>query len=596
MKRKGTILRERLHHFVGLSLIVFPLVLFWQVGHHPFVNYLDDFYVTANRHVQTGLTWEGTRWAFTTTYGSDWRPLTWLSLMLDNQLYGLNPKGYHLTHLVLHAANTLLLFAVFRRMTGALWRSAFVAALFAIHPLHVESVAWVAERQGPLGAFFWLLTVSAYLRYMERPNLHRYIWMALVFSLGLMASPILKSLPFALLLLDYWPLDRLRASEGGWEKGWKLFREKLPLFALAAASGIMVYWARRKGVSVGPFERLPFSIRLENSIVSYFHYIGQMIWPSRLAVFYPPLENGEPIWKVAGAILLLMGVTVLAIWQGKKRPYLAVGWFWYLGTLPLVNGGGMADRNTYIPLIGLFAILSWGAPECVAGWRDCGRAIALSAGALLSVLTGWTWFQIGYWQNSAALFEHALEVTENNYLAHNNLGFALDDLGRYEEAKAHYLKALEIKPDFAIAHNNLGFAFEREGRLDEAVAHYRDAIQIELSYDMAHNNLAVALAKQGKFNEAIFHFQHVLAGNPEYETVLNNFGFVLAKQGKLQEAVEKYAEAVRINPSFDLAHFNLGVAYFKLGRTVEADKEFHIALRINPKLSEAVKRAEISLP
>jgi hypothetical protein len=394
---------------IYLTLALATLAVFWQVLGHDFVNYDDPDYVYRNPNVQSGITLSSIKWAFTTGHAANWHPLTWLSHMLDWQLFGDNPGWHHLTNLFLHIANTLLLFAVLKRMTNALWRSAFVAAAFALHPLHVESVAWVAERKDVLSTLFWMLTIAAYLRYLERPGTGRYLLTLLIFALGLMAKPMLVTLPFVLLLLDYWPLGRFQFGQIVKSVGqqsrkslnafshWKLSRhlllEKVPLFALSAISSIVTFLVQRTAGAVTSVETLPLKLRIANTFVSYLTYIQKMVWPSRLAMFYPYPDKTDLIWQTVVFALLLLIISLGVIWLMRRRRYLLTGWLWYLGTLVPVIGlvqvgdQALADRYTYVPLTGLFIIIAWGVPDLIAKWRFRKHALAASA---IAVLLAWS--------------------------------------------------------------------------------------------------------------------------------------------------------------------------------------------------------------
>lgn len=463
--------QHRLERLVCLLLIVATLAVFQQLPEYDFVNIDDYYYVTENVHVTRGLTREGIIWAFTTLHANNWHPLTWLSHMLDCQLFGLKPGMHHLTNLLLHMANSTLLLLVLKRMTGALWRSAFAAALFALHPLHVESVAWVAERKDVLSTLFWLLTVWGYAGYVEYPGRNRYLLVLLFFALGLMAKPMLVTLPFILLLLDYWPLGRVKLWEsreggsGGIQRSsaLHLVREKIPFFALTLASGIVTVVAQYKGGAVRSLNLLPLDVRIANALVSYVGYIGKMIWPQHLAIFYPH-PGALPTWQVVGAGLLLLSLSIILLRAAGRFPYLGVGWLWYLGTLVPVIGlvqvgdQAMADRYTYVPLIGLFVLIAWGIPDLMARWRYRQIALTISAVIVVFCCTVSTWSHVKHWRNGTALFTHAVNVTADNALAHDGLGFALARQGRLDEAIAHYSEALRIKPGYAKARYNLEHA------------------------------------------------------------------------------------------------------------------------------------------
>lgn len=479
--------------------------------------------------------------------------------------------------------------------------------MFALHPLHVESVAWVAERKDVLSGFFWMLTMWTYVRYVERPGLNRYLLVLLSFSLGLLSKPMLVTLPFVLLLLDYWPLRRFQFAQSTKNPKlstskpihssnrrslvFSLIREKVPFFILSGVSSILTIIAQQKIGTVAPLEIYRVDIRIANALVSYVSYIGKMIWPHKLAVFYPhPVTL--PVWEVIGSGLLLAGVSVLVIWAARKRPYHMVGWFWYLGTLVPVIGlmqvgaQAMADRYTYIPLIGLFVMIAWGVPERLAGWRYRKVILSTSAGVALLILMMVTRLQVNHWQNDITLFKHSFTVTSDNFVVHNNLGIVLARQGKTEEAIAHYTEALRISPYNANIHCNLGVAFAKQGKVQEAIAHYAEALRIEPDYVEAHNNLGVALAGQGKIDEAMAHYAEALRIDPHHSIAHYNLGVALGEQGKTEEAIAHLTEAIRIKPDYALAHHNLGIALARQGKIQEAITCFTKALQINPDYAE----------
>jgi len=434
-----------------LFLTITTIIVYWQVRTYDFINCDDNLYVIENPSVFSGLTFKNVIWAFTDAHAGNWHPVTWLSHMLDCQVFGLNPGRHHLTNLFFHIANTLLLFLILRMMTGALWQSGFVAALFALHPLHVESVAWIAERKDVLSTFFWMLTMYSYVRYVRAPGLERYWPVLLFFILGLMAKPMLVTLPFVLLLLDYWPLGRFNAgaSHKNTSAVAGLIREKIPLFVFVAASCSITFFVQKSSGAVRSLEDFSFTVRLANALVSYGGYLAKMVWPHSLAIFYP--HPGMPsALKIAGACLMLIGISYVAVKTASKHPYMIVGWLWYVGTLVPVIGlvqvgpQAMADRYTYIPLIGIFIMIAWGIPEAVASWRQkrvCLPVLGIGAVILLSALT---WGQAAYWKNSHTLFKHAISVTEKNYTIHYNLGIALFDQGGKTEAITHFAEATRL--------------------------------------------------------------------------------------------------------------------------------------------------------
>jgi len=564
---------------ICLVLITAVLFVYWQVGDHEFINYDDNVYITDNAQVQEGITTKGIIWAFTTSHTGNWHPLTWISHMLDCTLYGLKPGGHHLTNVLLHMANAILLFVVLRWMTGAIWRSALVAALFALHPLHAESVAWVAERKDVLSTLFWMLTMMAYVHYVNRPGWKRYLLVLINYSLGLMAKPMLVTLPFVLLLLDYWPLNRFqpRAVTGSVKDQPPGFRssgdfkspilkavmEKAPLFLMSLVSCVVTVMAQQEAGAISSLEIVPFKFRIANALVSFVAYMGKMIWPQDLAVFYPHPGSDLQIWKPVAAGLFLLIVSTVALWVAQRCRYLFVGWLWYLGTLVPVIGlvqvgeQAMADRYTYVPLIGLFIVVVWGFADLVKTWRSRRWVASISAAVLVLALMAASWLQVAHWKNSVKLFKHALDATTNNYVAHYTLGNALALQGNLAGSVSHYNKALQINPNFAEAHSNLGNALALQGNLSEANSHYYKALQINPDHAEAHRNLAVGLDRQGKHQEAIQHYAEALRIRPHDAQSHNNLGVALAEQGRLEEAVAHFTEALRIDPNFKEAQRNL---------------------------------------
>ncbi|MCK5722984.1 MAG: tetratricopeptide repeat protein, partial [Gammaproteobacteria bacterium] len=565
---------------ISLLLIAAILISYWQVKDFDFICFDDKPYVTENRRVQSGLTVKGFIWAFTTFHASNWHPLTWLSHMLDCELYGLNPMGHHWTSLHIHIANTLLLFFILQYMTGALWRSAFVAALFALHPLHVESIAWVAERKDVLSTFFGMLALLAYCRYAKQPSLAGYLLIILFLSMGLMAKPMLVTLPFLLLLLDFWPLERLR-----FVTVFRLVLEKIPLFVPVIISSCLTFMAQQSSGAVKSLESFPLTVRAANAFVSYASYAVKAIWPHNLTVFYPHPGNSLPLWQVFGAILLVGGASVLAIRSLKKYPYIAVGLFWYLGTLVPVIGliqvgpQAMADRYTYIPMTGLFIIIAWGFSDLSTKWHYRKIVLTLFAVIILSVLAVSTFFQLGYWRSSIALFEYAVNITENNYLAHNNLGAALLEKGKFDKAVLHIKESLRIEPGCKAALYNLGAALSAQGKLDKAVLHYNDVLKINPEDAIVHNNLADVLSGQGKLDEAVLHYNKALKINSDHADAHCSLGSLLARQNKFKEAIFHLAEAIRINPDYAEAYNEIGVILFQQGKYKKAEVFFSKAVQ-----------------
>ena len=573
---------------LGLALVLLTLAVYGQVGGHRFINYDDPAYVTTNPMVTGGLSPAAARWAFTTFHEANWHPLTWLSHQLDVQLFGLAPRGHHLHSVLLHLANVLLLFLFLIRATGAVGRSAFVAALFAVHPLRVESVAWVAERKDVLATLFGLLTLLAYERSIQHRAAVPYLAALAFFALGLMAKPMLVTLPFLLLLLDLWPFGRWQPGSGQLRP---LLVEKLPFFLLTAVSAVVTYLAQATGGAVSSLESLPFLARLGNAVISYARYLGKFLVPTGLSVYYP-LYLPQPTWQIVPAGLLLLAVTLLVIRPARHSPALAVGWFWYLGMLVPVIGlvqvgtQALADRYAYLPTVGLALMLAWGVPELLNGRRGQ-RAITAAGVAGVVVLALLAWRQAGFWRDSRTLFSHAIAVTENNYLAELNLGNALQDERRYAEAIPHYNRSLQLKPAQALAHNNLGISLEETDQLDRALRHYRAALDINPRFVEGYYNLASALARLGRADEALAANAEALRLAPDSAQPFNSRGYVLLKLGRPAEAIPDLEQALRLWPAYPAAHFNLGLALASQRRFREAVDHFAATLAVDPNFPGA---------
>ena len=593
---------------ICIFLMVATFCIYSQVQDHEFINFDDDLYITNNLNVQAGLTSESVEWAFTTFATGNWFPLTWFSHMLDYQLYGSHAKGHHLTSLFFHIANSLLLFLVLFRMTGGIWQSGFVAAMFALHPLNVESVAWAAERKNVLSTLFLLITMWTYLRYTEKSSIKRYSLVFLFFTLGLMSKPMLVTFPFVLLLIDYWPLRRLKFEqergnneilEKNTAKGPGVFRlvlEKVPLFILAIGLSIVTYIAQKSFGNMNYTEHLTVFTRITNAMVSYLEYLGKMVWPEKLAMFYPHPGNNLPVWKGILCGMALVGITVISIKLIRKVPYFAVGWFWYLGTLvPVigivqVGGVAMADRYSYIPLIGIFIIVAWGVPELLKEWHYRKNVLKASAGILILTLMPITWIQISHWKSSITVFKHAIKVTDKKYpnfaLVHNNLGNALSAERKIEEAISHYKMAIKIKPDYALPHNNLGITLVAEGNNEEATSHYKMAIKLKPDYDEAHYNLGVTLVAEGNNEEAISHYKMAIKLKPDFADAYNNLGIALVAEGKNEEATSHYKMAIKLNPNYANAYNNLGNALLDKGRISEAISHYKMAIKLKSDFAQ----------
>lgn len=562
--------------YAFLTVAVFAA--YWQVLHFGFVNYDDPVYIADNPYVRDGITWTGVVWAFTHSFAGNWFPLTWIAHMLDCQLFGLDAGAHHFTNLAIHAAAASLLFAVLRRITQARWPSAMVAALFALHPLHVESVAWIAERKDVLSALFWMLTLGAYARYVARPEPARYAWTLVAFGLGLMAKPMLVTLPLVLLLLDYWPFAR----------GFRI-REKLPFLALSAAVSVVTYAAHAEAKAVVSLETIPLGMRVENALVQCATYIGKMFWPSGLAIFYP-YPTGSLVWQAALAGVGIAAVTVMAIRMARKRPYLIVGWLWFLITLApvigLIQAGqqSRADRYMYIPMIGLSMALVWGAAELLQGRPQAQVALAAAVCAACAAVT---WSQVGYWEDGVKLFQRAVDVTGDNYVARFNLAHELREQGNDAGAIRQLEEAVRIRLDSGLAHDELGKLLGKQGRLDEALAQLR-AAEVALPEDAAiHFRIGILLGTAGHAGQAADELSQAIRLDPRNADAHRNLGISLAMMDRLPEAAAQFRTAVSLKPDDANVRFDLATALANLGQTREAIEQLSEAVRLKPDFSEA---------
>ncbi len=626
---------------IPVLLILASLAAYWPVRHAQFTNFDDPVYVTNNPDVFHGLTWHGLAWAFTTIHGSNWHPLTWLSHMADCSLFGENAAGPHLVNVGFHTVNSILLFLLLLRMTGAVWRSGFVAALFALHPLHVESVAWISERKDVLSTFFGLLALWAYVGYVRKSEARSpksegspkseiraaagirqesapkdtqhasritfhvsrftdhasicYLLSLFFFTLGLLSKPMLVTLPFVLLLLDYWPLQRLQFKTQGSRLKLlsALVREKLPFFALSAASSAVTFWAQKTGGAVVPMERMLLPDRLANATASCLQYLTRTFWPTKLAAYYP-FPADLPVTEAIMGVLLLGAVTLVAVVTARRAPYLVVGWLWFIGLLVPVIGlvqvgsQAMADRYTYLPLVGMFLAVVWVVAEATARWRWQRLALSLGGASLLAACFVCTRVQAGYWQNSIILFSHAIQVTGDNALAQHNLGHALSLSGNQDEAIKHFNEAIRIKPGYPQAYFNRGNAYGVQDNLAQAIADYHEAIHFKPDYEQAYYNLGKALALEGKLEEARTNFLAALRCKPDYAEAETRLGNVLVLQGETQEALQHLTAAVRIGPDNDESQYFLGAALARQKRFAEAAAAFRAAIRANPNYASAL--------
>jgi len=627
-------------------LLLATIATYWPATRGDFVNYDDDLHVTANAQVQKGLTWESVKWALVTPVNCIWHPITVLSHMADCQLFGLNPWGHHLTSVLLHAVNTVLVFLFMRGLTGALWRSVLVAALFGWHPLHVESVAWVSERKDLLSGLFGLLALMAYARYAQdsgekaesrkqkaesqkpaTPNTQHatrntfhasnfYLLSLFFLALGLMSKPMLVTWPFVMLLLDYWPLGRMgkrmQNAEGRRQNVaasdtqhatrntphvsritlLPLLVEKIPFFVLVALASVVTFLVQRHTGALAAGESLPLGARVGNALISYGRYLGKLFWPTELAVVYP--HPGQwPLVQVVLAGAVILGISVL-FWAGRRRyPCLLMGWLWFCGTLvpviQIVQTGShaMADRYMYFPALGGLILVTWGMYELTRGWRFQTLALAVAGGVAISGCLVLTRQQIGYWKDSETLFRHALEVTENNDGAHNGLGIALDQKGQMEEAILQFQEAIRLKPRYASAYCNLGIALNKNGQVDEAIRQFQEAIRLKPDQPGAHYGLGIVLSRKGQMDEAIRQFQEAIRLKPDYAEAHNELGIALGRKGQMDESIHEFQEAARLKLGYAEAHYNLGLVLGLRGQTDEAIRHFEAALKARPGYPEA---------
>lgn len=539
---------------VVAGLASLTALVYWQLSEHEFLMYDDYGYVVTNFHIQPGITWENIVWAFTQGYVANWHPLTWISHMLDFQLFGFDPAGHHVHNVLLHILVSLLLFLVLERMTGGFWQSAFVAAVFALHPLHVESVAWVSERKDTLSALFWILTMAGYDAYVKKPVAWRYVLVLILFSLGLMAKPMLVTLPLALILLDYWPLRRFSLERGTGRRriAWNLVLEKVPLLLLSIGSSIITFIVQRQGGAISTLEGLPVTVRLGNAVLSYFRYLGKFLWPTDLAAFYPIGTIG-PVVLIVILALVLLAFTVLSI-RLRQYPYLSVGWLWYVGTLVPVIGivqvgaQAMADRYMYLPMIGVLIPLTWGVEEFSRRLPNRVAVLSIVSGVLLGAMALLSNRQAGYWKNTTTLFEHTLSVTTDNWMAHYNLGAAYEQAGELEKARYHYQRTAEIHPGLSTVHYDLGKVLGLLGSHEEAVAHLRKAIEMRPDLERAYLRLGVELVKVGDVPAALPNFRKAYEFNRYYGDPYHNAGLILVEIGKLDEALTCLRRAFEANP------------------------------------------------
>jgi tetratricopeptide (TPR) repeat protein len=571
----------RLSWLVGALLVLGTVACYWPVSHFDFINLDDPVYVYSEPVVRRGLTWYGFGWAFRSFSGGNWNPLVWLSHMADCQLYGVRPGGHHVTNLFFHALDVILLFLAWRALTGTLWRSAFVAAIFAWHPMHVESVAWVAERKDVMSAAFWFGSMWAYALFARASGPQRarfYGASLLLFALGLMCKSMLVTLPLVFLLLDYWPLRRQ-------ERPVRLLQEKVPFLLLSiAASGLAVWSQSSVGATGNP---PPIMFRIENAAVTYAIYLQKFIWPAVMAVFYP-LPHDIPAWSAVGTAVLLIGLSIVFLRHSKSHRYAAVGWLWFLGTLVPVIGlvqvgmQSMADRYTYIPYIGLAVLMSWCLGELAARWPQAKAAVIAFAGVALLAYGAMTVRQMSYWRSNEPLYQHAIAVTSGNYMAYNNLGNMLLDEARLPEAKANYEKVVKLMPTAAKPYNNLGNIYAMQNRLTDAMPNFRKAIELDPSLPEAHYNLGNAYYETGKIPEAIAELKIALRLKADYALAQARLIDALMKAGRPEEAIGYARDRIHADPSDAHARFTLGWAYQAAGQPELALASYRESLQMAP--------------
>jgi tetratricopeptide (TPR) repeat protein len=600
-------------HLFALLCLVLALVttaLYWPITHDGFVDFDDEQYIIGNPHITPGLTWTNVAWAFQSGEAANWHPLTWLSHMADCDLYGVDPGGHHLTNLLFHVANTLLLFLLLNQMTGATWRSFFVAAFFAWHPLHVESVAWASERKDTLSTFFWLLTLLAYARYARsrsrvegrrssaetatpafdsRRSALDYFLALFFFACGLMSKPMVVTLPFVLLLLDFWPLNRITNCELRIGNLRNLVVEKIPFFILAAAASVVTFLVQKNG---GAMAGTSFGLRVENVVLAYVRYISKLFWPQDLAIVYS-FPRQWPALLAAGAALLLLVWTALLLFRARQNPPLAVGWFWFLGTLVPVIGlvqvgaQSIADRYTYIPSIGFFIVLVWGACDLAQRWPQTGKFFPLAGISALVGCLGATSIQIGYWHDSEKLFLHAIGVTTDNYVAENCLGKTYEKMGRNDRALVLYENAVKIEPRYPQSQFNLALCLLGYGQTNEALEHLRIAARLEPHDPDIQYDLAIYFTQHGGADDAARGFQAALADRPDFPEAQTAFGLLLVREKKFAEALPHFAATVRLKPDDAEARFNLGLALLDNHQPADAETQFAAEVKLTPRETKA---------
>jgi tetratricopeptide (TPR) repeat protein len=586
--------------FVYVGIVVATLVAYEPIRHNYFVSYDDDLYMK-NPAVTGGITHDSIILAFTKLYAANWHPLTWLSHMLDYRLFGLNPTGHHLVSVAIHIVNALLLFWILTNITGTMWASAFIAAVFALHPLQVESVAWIAERKTVLSGLFWFLTMAAYIHYVRKPGFGRYLAVLLVFGLCIMTKPIVITLPLVLLLLDYWPLERIRGRKtedrrqrtqdrgqysGGASTG-RLIAEKIPLLAMSAILGVLTVIAQQSGGAIGTLDKVPLDHRIANAFVSYVKYIGKLVWPSDLAVFYPPSHSNLLNTTTVICAFIFIVISTMSIYIGRRKKYIAVGWLWFVGTLvPMiglvqVGDQAMANRYMYLPMLGLLIIIAMAGKELIAKLPQLKTIAAITAVTAILSLLILTQMQVRHWRNSITLFEYALSVTEDNAITENSYACALFNEDRLDEAEQHFGNTLRINPGFDTALIHLARIYLKEGRYNEAVSIYEELIKRNYKTAELYYNLAMALGMQEKYDDSIKYFNKSLELNPSDPDTHKQLGITLLAAGKTNEAIGHAKRACELTGNKDAECLDtLASGFAAAGRFAEAKATAERALKL----------------
>jgi protein O-mannosyl-transferase len=593
-----TVLSIRTEIWICLFFIISIFLLYFQVIHHSFTSFDDKLYVTGNPDVLKGFTSDSFARAFKFTEKGDltyWHPLSTISHMIDYELFGLQSGGHHFSNLCIHLLNTLLLFLLFSSMTQKIWQSAFMAALFAFHPINVDTIAWIAERKNLLSTFFWLLTMLTYLFYCRKPGFHTYISVILCMITGLLCKPMLVTLPCVLLLMDFWPLERIKRSPSfRIQDNIHLILEKIPLFALS------IIWTQLSSLSMQrlnveiPIDQNPIDIRIANAIITYVKYIQKIVWPYNLAIYYPFPQSMPPTWQIIFALIFLSLMTFLMFSFLKNMPWLTIGWLWYFGTLiPVIgllqNGlwPEMADRWAYIPTIGLFIIIAWGVPALLAGLQKEKFVISMFSAAFLIIIVITTWNQIKYWSSNQKLFSHAIEVTKNNPVSQYNLANEFQNEKNYLKAINHYNEALKMKPDAAKIHNNLGNAYAKIKKYEKAITHYNESLKLESDVSDTHNNIGNAFLHLSQFEKALYHYTKAIQIDPKSETSYFNMGLLLEKQNKHNMAINYFSKSIQLKPDNAEAHLALGNSLVEVGRLIDAEKHYSEAIALDSTIEDA---------